>query len=135
MKRVSWLLIISFSLIVFACHKKEKSERFLLLTTPTWATDSLLANGDDASGTGQLLEKFKGDAKFSEDGSGTFGKYTGVWRFNEPETEVTIVTDSLVLPIICDIVKLTSYDLKITTVVPDKNTGEPIDIRMTFKAK
>jgi hypothetical protein len=135
MKRVSIFIIISFSLIVLACNKKEKSERFLLLTTPTWATDSLLANGVDASGTGGLLEKFKGDAKFREDGSGTFGKYTGQWRFNEPETEVTIVTDSLVLPIICDIVKLTSASLKITTVVPDKITQEPVDIRMTFKAK
>lgn len=135
MKKASLGLITFLSLLVFACNKKEKSEKFLLLTTPTWATDSLLANGVDASGTGQLLEKFKGDAKFREDGTGTFGKYTGIWRFNEPETEITIVTDSLVLPIICNIVKLTTTDLKITTVVPDKVTSEPIDIRMTFKAK
>lgn len=135
MKRVSLLLIIAFSLLTFACHKKEKSEKFLLLTTPNWTTDSLLANGTDASGTGGLLAKFKGDAKFREDGTGIFGFYTGQWRFNAPETEVTIVTDSMPLPIICDIVLLNTVSLKITTVVLDKITQIPIDIRMTFKAK
>jgi hypothetical protein len=135
MKKLSLFLIILLSLFVFACSKKEKSERFRLLTTPTWVADSLLANRVDASGPGQMLEKFKGDAKFRDDGTGTFGSYTGVWRLSNDESEITIVTDSLVFPIICDIVELKTTSLKITTVVPDKNTQEPVDIRMTFKAK
>jgi hypothetical protein len=135
MKRVSLLLIIFLSILAFACHKKERSERFLLLTTPTWASDSLLANGLDASGPGGFLEKFKGDAKFNDDGTGTFGTYTGDWRFNAPETEVTIITDSLVLPIICNIVELKTSSLKIKTIVTNNITQEPVNIRMTFKAK
>jgi hypothetical protein len=135
MKKLSLFLIIVLSLFVFACNKKEKSERFKLLTIPVWTSDSLLANKLDASGPGGMLEKFKGDAKFKDDGTGTFGYYTGKWRFNSAETEITIVTDSLVLPIICDIVELKTTSLKITTVVPDKITQAPVDIRMTFKAK
>ncbi len=135
MKKLSLLILIVFSLFVFACSKKEKSERFRLLTTPTWTSDSLLANRVDASGPGQMLEKFKGDAKFRDDGTGTFGSYTGQWRLNGDESEITIVTDSLILPIICDIVELKTTSLKITTVVPDKNTQLPVDIRMTFKVK
>jgi len=135
MKKLSLSFIILFSLFVFACSKQEKSEKFKLLTTPVWTADSLLANKLDASGPGGLLEKFKGDAEFREDGKGTFGSYTGQWRFNPAETEITIVTDSMPLPIVCDIVELKITSLKITTVVPDKNTYEPINIRMTFKAK
>lgn len=135
MKKLSLFLIIVFSIFVIACSKKEKSERFRLLTTPTWTADSLLANGVDASGPGQMLEKFKGDAKFKVDGTGTFGSYTGQWRLNGDESQITIVTDSLVLPIICDIVELKTTSLKVTTVVPDKNTQQPVDIRMTFKVK
>jgi len=136
MKNLALLLIISGCFIVFACNKADKSERFKLLTGPIWTTDSLLANGTDAGGTGGVLVKFKGDAKFKEDGSGYFGIYTGTWRFNQDETEITIVTDSLILPIISDIVELTSSSFKITTVVPDKvNPLQPINIRMTFKAR
>jgi hypothetical protein len=135
MKKLSLFFLITFSLFVFACTKKEKSEKFKLLTTPTWISDSLLANKVDASGPGEMLEKFKGDAKFGEDGTGTFGFYSGQWRLNSSETQVTIVTDSLILPIICDIIELKTTSLKITTVVSDKNTQEPVDIRMTFKAK
>jgi len=107
-----------------------------MLTTPVWAADSLLANGTDAGGPGGILEKFMGDAKFYEDGTGYFGSYTGDWRFNQDETEITIVTDSLALPIICDIALLTYQSLKITTVVPNPlNPLESIDIRMTFNAR
>jgi hypothetical protein len=135
MKKVSFLLIILFCMLVIAC-KEKKSERFILLTTPTWATDSLLANDADASGPGQLLEKFKGDAKFNEDGTGVFGKYKGTWSFSPDETRITIASDSLVLPIVCNLVELTTLSLKITTAVPDKNNPAiSIDIRMTFKAK
>jgi hypothetical protein len=137
MKKLSLFFLILFSLIVFACSKQEKSEKFKLLTTPVWTSDSLLANKLDASGPGGLLEKFKGDAKFKDDGTGTFGSYVGTWIFNEAETEITIFSDSLAnkLPVVCDIIELKTTSLKITTVVPDKNTLEPIDIRMTFKSK
>jgi len=135
MKKLSLLFLILVSLFVFACSKQERSEKFKLLTTPVWASDSLLANKQDASGPGGLLEKFKGDAKFKDDGTGTFGSYVGQWAFNKTETEITILSDSLQFPVICDIVELKSTSLKITTVVPDKNTLVPIDIRMTFKAK
>jgi hypothetical protein len=136
MKNLALLLIISACLFVFACNKDNKSEKFKLLTGPTWTTDSLLANGTDASGPAGMLVKFKGDAKFKEDGTGYFGIYKGTWRFNQAETEITIVTDSLVLPIISDIVELTSSSFKIKTVVPNPViTLPPINIRMTFKAK
>ncbi|MBG0858645.1 MAG: hypothetical protein IQL11_04015 [Bacteroidales bacterium] len=136
MKNLALLLVISCCFIAFSCNKDKKSERFKLLTGHEWRTDTLLANGVDASGPGQLLEPFKGDAKFEEDGTGYFGDYTGTWWFNADETEVNIETDSLPVPIICDIVELTSVSLKITTVVPNlQNPLEPHNIRMTFKAK
>ena len=136
MKNFIVLFFIASCLIAVTCSKDKKSERFKLLTTPVWATDSLLANGVDASGPGGILEKFKGDAKFKEDGTGNFGKYTGEWSFNTDETEITIVTDSLPIPIICNIDQLTVQSLKITTSVPNPaNFQEIFDIRMTFKAK
>jgi hypothetical protein len=135
MKKLSLFLLMAFSLFVFGCSKTEKSERFKLLTTPVWTSDSLLANKQNAGGTGGLLEKFKGDAKFKDDGTGTFGSYVGQWAFNKAETEITILSDSLTFPVVCNIVELLSTSLKITTVVPDKTTLVPIDIRMTFKVK
>ena len=135
MKNLAIFIIVTGCLLAFSC-KDKRSERFKLLTGPVWATDTLLANGVDASGPGQLLEPFKGDAKFREDGTGTFGKYTGTWWFNPSETEINIDTDSLPIPIICDIVELTVRSLKITTVVPNlQNPSQPHNIRMTFKAK
>ena len=136
MKKIALLLIISGIFVASACNKDKKSERFLLLTGPVWTTETLLADGVDASGPGQLLEKFMGDAKFKEDGTGTFGQYTGQWRFNITETELTIITDEMPLPIICDIDELTTTTLDITTVVPNPVPGlDPINIQMTFKAK
>jgi hypothetical protein len=136
MKNLALLLIISGCLFASACKKDKTSERFKFLTGPVWRTDSLLANGVDASGPGQLLEPFKGDAKFNEDLTGYFGTYTGQWRLNSDDTEITIITTELVLPIICDIVELTSISLKITAVVPNQaNPQEPHHIRMTFKAR
>lgn len=136
MRNIALLAFISACLLIFACNKDDRSERFKLLTSPIWRTDSLLANGVDATGPGQILEKFAGDAKFDEDGSGYFGDYTGQWRFNMEETQLTIITDSLPLPIIADIKELTSISLKITTVVPNQlDPDTPFNIRMTFKAK
>ncbi|SRR4030042_2029141 len=136
MKNLALLVFISGCLLVFSCSKDDTSERFKLLTTPVWATDSLLANGVDASVPGGVLEKFKGDAKFHEDGTGYFGRYTGTWRFNVEETQITIITDSLPLPIITNIKELTKTSLKVTTVVPNPlDQLNPFNIRMTFKAK
>ncbi len=136
MRNIALLAFISACLLIFACNKDDRSERFKLLTSPIWRADSLLANGVDATGPGQILEKFAGDAKFDEDGSGYFGDYTGQWRFNVQETQLTIITDSLPLPIIADIKEITSISLKITTVVPNQlDPDTPFNIRMTFKAK
>ena len=136
MKNVLMLLLISGIVLFYACEKDEQSERFKMLTTPTWMTDSLLAGGIDASGPGGFLAKFKGEAKFKEDGTGTFGKYTGKWLFNAAETQVTITTDSIPLPINCNIKELTASSLKVTAVVPNmQNLTQYVNIRMTFKAK
>jgi hypothetical protein len=136
MKNLVMLLIISGCFVVFSCGKKE-SERFRFLTDPVWVTDSLLANGVNAGGPGGILAKFLGDAKFKEDGTGYFGKYTGTWRFSVDESELVIETDSLPIPIIADIKELTSISLKVTTVMPNPKdlTGPSFNIRMTFKAK
>jgi hypothetical protein len=135
MKNLVMLLIISGCFVVFSCGEKE-SERFGLLTDPTWVTDSLLANGVNAAGAGGLLTKFVGDAKFEKDGSGTFGKYVGTWMFNVDETELVIKSDSLPVTIIADIKELTTKSLKLTTVLPNlQNLQNPYNIRMTFKAK
>jgi hypothetical protein len=136
MKNLALLAFISACLLVFSCNKDDRSERFKLLTEPTWATDSLLANGVDASVPGGVLVKFKGDAKFEEDGTGYFGKYKGTWRFNVEETQITIITDSMPLPIVTNIKVLTSASLKVTTIVPNPlDQLNPFNIRMTFKAK
>jgi hypothetical protein len=135
MKRLSVLLIVAAGLILASCSEK-KSERFILLTTPVWRTDTLYADGADAGNPGQLLYKFKGDAKFNEDGTGYFGQYKGEWMLSSDETYLTISSDSLQLPIIADIYMLTSTDFRITTKVPNpQNLTDPFDIKMTFKAK
>jgi hypothetical protein len=136
MKKLSYLLIIFGCLLVLAYCKKETSERFKLLTTPTWDADTLLADGVDAGGPGQFLEKFNGDVKFNDNGTGTFGNYTGTWTFVSGETQIKIVTDSLPIPLYCNILELTTSSLKITTAVPNPaNYSQIINIRMTFHAK
>lgn len=136
MKKLVILLTIAAGILVYSCSKDKKSERFILLTTPIWNADSLLADGQDASGPGQLLEDFKGDAKFKEDGTGYFGGFTGEWTLSHDESKLTINTETLLLPITCNIVELTTLSLKITTsVINPVNTSDLIDIRMTFKAK
>jgi len=136
MKKLSLLLILTAVLLTFACKKDKKSERFILLTSTVWTSDSLKANGVDASDPGEFLANFNGDAEFYEDGTGYFGVYTGEWRFNTTETEITIVTNEMLLPINCRIVELISSSFKITTVVSDPvNTSETVNVRMTFKPK
>ena len=133
MKNLALLIILTIFLAIFSCKKDSESERFKLLTDPTWASDSLLANGVDASGPGGVLEKFKGTVKFNKDGTGTFGVYEGKWRFAYEETQIVIETDSLPIPLTTKIAELTSSSLKITTSYPNLLTGITINIRMTFK--
>jgi hypothetical protein len=136
MKKILLLAAIAVIFIAYACQEEEISERFRLITTPVWASDSLLADGQDASGPGGILEKFKGDARFNEDGTGVFGAYTGTWKFVYNETEITITSDSLTLPLTAFIDELTEISLKINTSYPQKNEPDnPLDIRMTFNAK
>ena len=129
-------MIITSLCILITCKKDEPpSERFRLLTTPLWTSDSLLADGEDASGPGELLEKFTGDAKFFEDGSGYFGQYTGNWQLTDNDENITIYSDSLLIPVACYIEELTESDFKIVTSFPVKDEPQPINIRITFKPK
>jgi hypothetical protein len=135
-KNLLLLGLIAITLTLTNCKKVDENDPFKLLTTPMWRTDSLLANGKDASQPGQLLAKFKGDAKFKDDGTGVFGIYKGTWWFTENKTQIIIKTDSLPLPLTSKIVELTAGSFKITTGVPDLVGGTGIiNIRMTFKAK
>jgi hypothetical protein len=139
MNRTGILLLVSMGLLFVACKDEEednRSERFKFLTGATWASDSLLVNGADASGPGQMLVNFKGEAQFREDGTGTFGIYSGTWSFASSETEIIILTDSLMFPLTTKIAELTAVSLKVTTSFPNFLEPEsPFAIRMTFKAK
>lgn len=135
-----FLFFFTVALFVFtACGDDDDnghSERFILLTTPVWESDSLLVNNEDASGEGQMLENFVGDAEFHEDGTGYFGSYTGTWAFAQNETQVVIQSMELDFPLTNDIQELTSTSLKITTIIPNlQDPSQPFNIRMTFKAK
>jgi hypothetical protein len=136
MKNLALLLIVAGCVYAFSCKKDSQSESFKLLTGPVWTSDSLLANGVDASGPSGMLVNFKGEAKFNQDGTGYFGIYKGTWRFAFNETQIIITADSLALPITTKIAELTSKSLKVTTSYPNLiNPAAPLLIRMTFKAK
>ena len=136
MKNPALLIIMLSFLLASACKKDDKTERFNFLTTPTWTTFSLLADGVDASGPGGILEPFKGDAKFNEDGTGYFGNYTGSWRFNVDQTQLVIIPDSLLIPIITDIAELNASSLKVTFLYPNSSDPEnPFNIQIIFKVK
>jgi hypothetical protein len=131
------LILLVFTGCFFSsCKKDSQSAKFKFLTGPVWVSDSLLANGIDASGTGGILENFKGDARFNTDGTGYFGKYTGTWRFASAETQLVIMADSLLIPLTANIAELTNISLKVTTSYPNiLNLASPINLRMTFKPK
>lgn len=136
MKYLKTLPVALFVLLIaltISCKEKE-SEKFKLLTGHEWVSDSLLVDGEDASGAGSLLEKFVGDAMFYKDGSGYFGQYTGGWYFTNNETDITITSDSLQIPLTCNITELTDQSFKITTSFPLVQSVL-LDIRITFKAK
>lgn len=137
MKNLALFIILSVTILTVSCKQNDKtSERFKLLTAHEWTSDSLLVNGADASQPGGLLVNLKGNARFNEDGTGDFGTYTGTWRFNSDETELTITSSALIIPMATDIVELTETSLKIKTSFP--NPGDlttPLNIRLTFKAR
>jgi hypothetical protein len=133
MKNLILLASIVLCFQIFSCSKDSTtSEKFTLLTTPTWHSDSLLVNGVDASGPGGMLESFNGIVKFNTDYTGTFGSYTGTWRFAFNETQIVIQSDSLQLPITAVIDELTKTSLKIKTSYAIPQVGT-INLRMTFK--
>jgi hypothetical protein len=136
-KLFSFAIIFGVFAFLLACKKDEdKTNRFDLLTGNVWMSDSLLINGFDASGPGQMLENFKGQASFNEDGTGTFGSYQGTWRFAQNETELVIQSDSLPLPLSTKIHELTSESLKVSTSFPNlEDLANPLQIRLTFKAQ
>jgi len=135
MRSLALILIIA-GMAMASCKKEDSNSQLSLLTGPVWTSDSLLANGLDASGPDGMLKNFKGDAKFNEDGSGYFGIYIGTWRFAYDNTQLVISSDSLAFPITTKIAELTTKDLKVTTSYPNlANPSAPTNIRMTFKAK
>lgn len=132
MKKNLFLLLLALSILALSCNKETASEPFTLLTSHVWTSDSLLANGIDASDPGEMLALFKGDASFNKDGTGTFGQYTGTWMFTDSETNIAISSPDLPLTLTTHIVELTSVSLKVTFNYPG---NPPTSIRMTFKAK
>ncbi len=132
-------VFITGFLFLAACDKEEEtSDRFTLLTGATWQSDSLLINGGDASGPGEMLEDFRGTAHFREDYTGTFGNYEGSWDFAQNETELIIRSDSLPIPMLSTkIQELTRESLKVTTSFPDLQnpSGPALQIRLTFTAE
>ncbi|MBS4058768.1 MAG: hypothetical protein KG029_00050 [Bacteroidetes bacterium] len=134
--KTRYFLFFALLIVIVSCSKEDKNDRFELLTGTIWVSDSLLVDGQDASGPGEILEKFKGEVKFNRDATGYFGQYTGSWRFAEDRTAIIITTDSLPIPLSTWIEELTEKSLKINTAYPSlTNPEEDMDIRMTFKAK
>jgi hypothetical protein len=144
MKKIGLLMLCVSILVIVSCDKDEDdvSERFDLLTGVEWESESLFINGIDASGPGDLLENFKGTAKFNKDGTGNFGAYTGTWRFLqdytilEIKTVIAIGETQVPITLPADIIELTASILKIETNFPNfENPGEELQIEMTFRAK
>jgi hypothetical protein len=136
MKKFLVLLFLGGVFAFYSCSKDDPSQRFIYLTTPIWESNELLVNGEDASGEGQLLEDFKGEAKFNANGSGYFGQYEGTWSFAKKETELVIYTPELGFNLTTTIVELTESSLKISTVFPNfMNPSESLQIEMSFVAK
>ena len=140
-KRYSLSLEVGICLVLFSCKKEEEekkySEKFLLLTTPIWISDSLLANGVEAGGLEQPLNPFKGETKFNLDGTGTVGDFVGTWYFMENETQLVINSDSLPGAVTAFIKELTESSLKIESglIANIADSLVLLNIRITFKTK
>lgn len=130
------MLIVILVSLYFTCCKKDdenKSVNYLLLASHPWKSDSLLADGVEAGGEGELLHGFSGETRFNDDGAGYIGEYNGTWSFHSGETQLLIDSDSLPVVITVFIEELKEKSLKITTQFPNiSNPVEKIDIRMTF---
>ena len=136
MKNILFSMLIIAGFIFFSCGKEDETISFTNLTTTTWRSDSLLANGEDASDPGEMLEKFKGIINFKKDGTGDFGEYSGTWVFAYEETKIVISSDSLFIPLTATIAELNNVSLKLTATFPNiKDPDNPTDLRMTFKAE
>ncbi|MBK9291826.1 MAG: hypothetical protein IPM52_09405 [Bacteroidetes bacterium] len=137
MKRnLLFFAIVALLALAASCSKSGDDDRFEIITGQSWQTDSLLVDGQDASQPGQILHKFKGEARFNRDATGTFGQYSGTWRFTNNRTALEIKTDSLPIPLLANIVELTKQSLKITTAYPHPEVpNTDMKIRMTFKAR
>ena len=138
MKRIYQFIIIPAVIFMYiiGCEKEETSSGVKILTSHPWMSDSLLADGVESGGPGELLYNFSGETNFNKDGTGNVGKYVGIWTLNEDETILTIDSDSLPAVATAVIKELTENSLKIATVFPSKT--EPVhlyDIRMTFIPK
>ena len=141
MKKAFFLIIMAGVFMWTACDKDDDpSDRFRYLTNPIWLSDSLLVNDVDASVPGGLLENFKGEVDFREDGTGTFGIYEGTWQFAQNETELLIRSDSLtVLPLntlYTKIEELEANSLKVSASFPNPyDPTDPLRLRLTFVPK
>jgi hypothetical protein len=133
MKNIVPWLFVAVLVGATACNKDKTSDRFDLLTSHSWTSDSLLADGVDASDPGEILEEFKGDIIFNVDGSGTFGQYIGTWMFVDNETNLVINSPTLTFALTTHIEELTKNSLKVTFVYPTLAGSK--NIRMTFKPK
>jgi hypothetical protein len=129
-------VILTF--VFFTCKKDViPNDNLNLLTNHIWTADSLLADGEDASGEGQLLEKFKGDTKFNADGTGYVGEIVGNWQFSNNQTAVIITSDSLQMAVSATIALLTEQSLKLTTAYPVQTSPTVVyaAVRMSFIPK
>ncbi len=138
MKKLIYLtsVAVAVALLLFSCDKNKKSERFTLLTTPVWTTESVTATGADTSGVSVLVKLVWGDAKFNTDGTGTFGMFSGNWSFNSDEDQITITTASLPSAIVANIITLTNQSLKLSTDLAFPTHPENlINIVLSFKVK
>ena len=136
MKKVLFSILIIAGFVILSCGEEKESINFTSLTSNIWLSDSLLANGEDASGPGEYLEKFNGIINFKKDGTGIFGEYSGNWVFAYEETKIVISSDSLLIPLTANIDLLNNADLKMSAIFPNlKDPANPVALRMTFKAQ
>lgn len=135
-KYLALIALISFTYL--GCEKGEetKSKNLILLTGTIWTSQTLEANGVDASAPGEFLEDFVGDAIFNENGSGTLGSLTGSWRFASNETQIIITADELTIPVTMNIIELSETRIELETSVPNpSNPLELVDIKMVYVPK
>ena len=136
-KKLSFLLIaiLSLAILTVGCED-EKDTPFTLLTGPVWVSDSLLVNGIDAGGPGQILANFRGEARFLKDGTGLFANFTGTWRFAQNDTRLLITSPDYPVPITTIIEELSRSNLRLSTELPHPLLpGTIMRVRMTFKSR